>query len=201
MDKWKDLKKWRKWVIILGALTVLGWFLNITGLAPETSSTDVEVTKTSASSTTSDTSRKSSNPDLSNPRRSEKKSVTEDTSSSSQPSSSNSTSYVTAEQMPSFIEYFQTDLIEKGIDISDYSFYHRDTILYMTVPDEYKYYNKTELQAFADGMKDKEHEAFNVWSVLNHVNYERYTMFHIKSDDGTSIASQSINGEMKLKVK
>lgn len=62
--------------------------------------------------------------------------------------------------MASFIEYFQNDLTEKGVDISQYGFYNRDTILYMSVPDDYKYYDRTDLQKFADGMLAKEHEAF-----------------------------------------
>lgn len=103
--------------------------------------------------------------------------------------------------MGSFIEYFKQDLTDKGLDISTYGFYNRDTVLYMTVPNDYKYYDKTELQKFADGMLAKEHEAFNVWSAINNVNYERYPMFHIKSDDGSAIASQKLNGEMKIKTK
>ena len=106
-----------------------------------------------------------------------------------------------AEKMASFIEYFQNDLTEKGVDISQYVFYNRDTILYMSVPVDYKYYDKTDLQKFADGMLAKEHEAFNVWAAINNVNYERYPMFHIKADDGSAIASQKLNGEMKVKVK
>ncbi|AOD26529.1 hypothetical protein BEN15_05165 [Streptococcus thermophilus] len=106
-----------------------------------------------------------------------------------------------AEKMASFIEYFQNDLTEKGVDISQYGFYNRDTILYISVPDDYKYYDKTDLQKFADGMLAKEHEAFNVWAAINNVNYERYPMFHIKADDGSAIASQKLNGEMKVKIK
>ena len=103
--------------------------------------------------------------------------------------------------MGSFIDYFKQDLIDKGLDISTYSFYNRDLVLYMTVPNEYKYYDKTDLQRFADGMLTKEHEAFNVWAGINNVSYERSPMFHIKADDGTAIASQKFNGEMKIKVK
>ena len=103
--------------------------------------------------------------------------------------------------MGSFIDYFKQDLTDKGLDIGTYSFYNRSTILYMTVPNDYKYYNKTDLQKFADGMLAKEHEAFNVWAAINNVNYERYPMFHIKTDDGNALASQKLNGSMEVKVK
>ena len=103
--------------------------------------------------------------------------------------------------MGSFIDYFKQDLTDKGLDISIYSFYNRSTILYMTVPNEYKTYSKADLQNFADGMLAKEHEAFNVWAAINNVNYERYPMFHIKTDDGNALASQKLNGSMEVKVK
>lgn len=103
--------------------------------------------------------------------------------------------------MGSFIDYFKQDLADKGLDISTYSFYNRSTILYMTVPNEYKTYSKADLQNFADGMLAKEHEAFNVWAAINNVNYERYPMFHIKTDDGNALASQKLNGSMEVKVK
>ena len=108
---------------------------------------------------------------------------------------------ITESQMGSFIEYFKQDLTDKGLDISTYSFYNRSTILYMTVPNEYKTYSKADLQNFADGMLAKEHEAFNVWAAINNVNYERYPMFHIKTDDGNALASQKLNGSMEVKVK
>ena len=103
--------------------------------------------------------------------------------------------------MASFIEYLKQDLTDKGVDISTYTFYNRDTILYVTVPNDYKNYNRTDLQAFADGFKEKVHEAFNVWAGINGVDFKSYPMFHIKTDDGNSLVSQKMNGEMEIKVK
>ena len=204
LSKWKSLKRWQKWVVVLVCLTVLGKFLEITGLAPETETEPVKTVQTSTSSKQKSKVKaktKESSSDLSNPQREEKASNKSSSESSSESSSSDKPNDITGEQMGSFIEYFQNDLTEKGIDISQYSFYNRDTILYMTVPNDYKYYDKTDLQKFADGMLSKEHEAFNVWAAINNVNYERYPMFHIKADDGSAIASQKLNGEMKIKVK
>lgn len=196
LSKWKNLKRWQKWVVVILGLAVLGKFFEITGIAPETKTEPVKTVQTSSSKSKAKTKAKtktSSSSDLSNPQREEK--------ASKESSSSDGPKDVTADQMASFIEYFQKDLTEKGVDISQYGFYNRDTILYMSVPVDYKYYDKTDLQKFADGMLAKEHEAFNVWAAINNVNYERYPMFHIKADDGSAIASQKLNGEMKVKVK
>jgi lipoprotein len=108
---------------------------------------------------------------------------------------------VSADQMASFIDYFKQDLTDKGVDISTYTFYNKDTILYVKVPNEYKYYPKTDLHAFADGLKTKEHEAFNVWAATNEVDFNSYPMLHIKTDDGDSLVSQKLNGDMEVKVK
>lgn len=211
LSKWKNLKRWQKWVVVLACLAVLGKFFEITGIAPETKTEPVKTVQTSSSKPKAKAKAKtktSSSSDLSNPQREEKASKEsssseekESKSETKESSSSDGPKDVTADQMASFIEYFQNDLTEKGVDISQYGFYNRDTILYMSVPVDYKYYDKTELQRFADDMLTKEHEAFNVWAAINNVNYERYPMFHIKADDGSAIASQKLNGEMKVKVK
>lgn len=213
LSKWKNLKRWQKWAIVLVCLAVLGKVFEITGIAPETKTEPVKTVQTSSSKPKAKAKAKtktktSSSPDLSNPQREEKASKEssssvekESKSETKESSSSDGPKDVTADQMASFIEYFQNDLTEKGIDISQYGFYNRDTILYMSVPVDYKYYDKTDLQKFADGMLAKEHEAFNVWAAINNVNYERYPMFYIKADDGSAVASQKLNGEMKIKVK
>lgn len=194
LSKWKNLKRWQKWVVVILGLAVLGKFFEITGIAPETKTEPVKTVQTSSSSKAKPKTSKPSSSAKPSSSKSEEK-TSKESSSSDRPKD------VTADQMASFIEYFQNDLTEKGVDISQYGFYNRDTILYMSVPVDYKYYDKTELQRFADDMLTKEHEAFNVWAAINNVNYERYPMFHIKADDGSAIASQKLNGEMKVKVK
>lgn len=209
LSKWKNLKRWQKWVVVILGLAVLGKFFEITGIAPETKTEPVKTVHTSSSSKAKPKTSKPSSSAKPSSSKSEEKTSKESSSSeekeskseTKESSSSDGPKDVTADQMASFIEYFQNDLTEKGVDISQYGFYNRDTILYMSVPVDYKYYDKTDLQKFADGMLAKEHEAFNVWAAINNVNYERYPMFHIKADDGSAIASQKLNGEMKVKVK
>lgn len=208
LSKWKNLKRWQKWAIVLVCLAILGKFFEITGIAPKTETETVKTVQTASSSSKAKpkTSKPSSSAKASSSK-SEKKTSQESSSESSSESSPESSSSedklkdVTEDQMGSFIDYFKQDLTDKGLDISTYSFYNRSTILYMTVPNDYKYYNKTDLQKFADGMLAKEHEAFNVWAAINKVNYERYPMFHIKTDDGNALASQKLNGSMEVKVK
>ena len=201
LSKWKNLKRWQKWVVVLVCLAVLGKIFEITGLAPKTDTEPVKTAQTSTPST-SKAKPKTSKPSSSTKASSSKSEEQPSKESSSEPSSSeDKLKDVTEDQMGSFIDYFKQDLTDKGLDISTYSFYNRSTILYMTVPNDYKYYNKTDLQKFADGMLAKEHEAFNVWAAINKVNYERYPMFHIKTDDGNALASQKLNGSMEVKVK
>ena len=170
------------------ALAALGFILQALGLAPKTKTP--ETPKVAVQSSTTE----------------DKKETSETSESAETPKESSSSSgdelpRVKAEQMASFIDYLKQDLIDKGVDISTYTFYSKDTILYVKVPDEYKTYSKADLQSFADGLKEKEHEAFNVWAAINGVDFNSYPMMHIKTDDGNSLVSQKMNGKMEVKVK
>lgn len=198
LSKWKKLKRWQKWAIVLVCLAVLGKVFEITGIAPKTETEPVKTVQTASSSKAKPKASKSSSSAKTSSSKSEEKASKE---SSSESSSEDKLKDITEGQMGSFIDYFKQDLTDKGLDISTYSFYNRSTILYMTVPNEYKTYSKADLQNFADGMLAKEHEAFNVWAAINNVNYERYPMFHIKTDDGNALVSQKLNGSMEVKVK
>lgn len=202
LSKWKNLKRWQKWAVVLVCLAVLGKVFELTGLAPKTETEPVKTVQTASSSSKAKpkASKPSSSAKASSSKTEESKSETKESSSESS-SSEDKLKDITEGQMGSFIDYFKQDLTDKGLDISTYSFYNRSTILYMTVPNEYKTYSKADLQNFADGMLAKEHEAFNVWAAINSVNYERYPMFHIKTDDGNALASQKLNGSMEVKVK
>lgn len=202
LSKWKNLKRWQKWAVVLVCLAVLGKVFELTGLAPKTETEPVKTVQTASSSSKAKpkASKPSSSAKASSSKTEESKSETKESSSESS-SSEDKLKDITEGQMGSFIDYFKQDLTDKGLDISTYSFYNRSTILYMTVPNEYKTYSKADLQNFADGMLAKEHEAFNVWAAINNVNYERYPMFHIKTDDGNALASQKLSGTMEVKVK
>lgn len=187
------MKKLKTIIGVLFVLAFFGWVAQTLGLAPKTE-TSKEVKVSSESS-----SKKSSGGDSPSSSETAKASSSEATESSS--SSDDELPKIKSEQMGSFINYLEQDLTGKGVDISTYTFYNKDTILYVKVPNEYKYYNKSDLQAFADGLKEKEHEAFNTWAGINGVDFKSYPMLFIKTDDGNSLASQKLNGNMELKVK
>lgn len=181
----------KTWFIVLVALVVIGGVMNLFGIGdkPETPKVP-EVPKVS----TVKKVEKSKN------------TSTEETSKESKTveSSSNSDDKLPAikeDQMDSFIDYLKNDLTEKGVDLSDATFYNRGTILYLGVPNDYKYYDKTKLQQFADKMYEQVHGAFNVWSGINGVDYSQYPGFYIKTADGESLASQKLSGGMKLNIK
>lgn len=178
------MKKWQKFVVGFLALAFFGFILQALGLAPKT-----EIPETPKVTTQASTSEV----------KEEKKDATETTEVSSK--TNDKLPRISAEQMADFIDYFKKDLTDKGVDISTYTFYNKDTILYVKVPNEYKHYPKADLQAFADGLKTKEHEAFNVWAGINGVDFNLYPMLHIKTDDGDSLVSQKLSGEMEVKVK
>ncbi|HGH9308646.1 TPA: hypothetical protein ACJO2V_000979 [Streptococcus pyogenes] len=178
------MKKVKVFIAGFLALATLGFVLQALGLAPKTK--DPEAPKVANQSSSAEETEKAP-----------EKTETAEASSESD----DKLPRVSADQMASFIEYFKQDLTDKGVDITTYTFHSKDTILYVNVPNEYKYYSKTDLQAFADGLKAKEHEAFNVWAGINGVDFKSYPMLHIKTDDGNSLVSQKMNGEMKVKVK
>ena len=73
LSKWKNLKRWQKWVVVILGLAVLGKFFEITGIAPETKTEPVKTVQTSSSKPKTKTKTKtSSSSDLSNPQREEK---------------------------------------------------------------------------------------------------------------------------------
>lgn len=178
------MKKVKLFIAGFLALAALGFVLQALGLAPKTKAP--EAPKVAKQSSSAETKEKAPE-------------KTETTEASSE--SDDKLPRVSADQMASFIDYFKQDLTEKGVDISTYTFHSKDTILYVNVPNDYKYYSKTDLQAFADGLQAKEHEAFNVWAGINGVDFKSYPMLHIKTDDGNSLVSQKMNGNMEVKVK
>ena len=50
LSKWKNLKRWQKWVTVLVCLAVLGKVFEITGLAPKTKTEPVKTVQTDSSS-------------------------------------------------------------------------------------------------------------------------------------------------------
>ena len=101
LSKWKNLKRWQKWVVVLVCLAVLGKVFEITGLAPKTKTEPVKTVQTSTSSKAKPKASKPSSSAKASSSKSEEQSSKE---SSSEPSSEDKLKDITEGQMGSFID-------------------------------------------------------------------------------------------------
>ena len=80
-----------------------------------------------------------------------------------------------------------------------YSATGRGLILYLTVPQDFKYNSKDNIQEFADKVLQVKNETFPVWLVENRYSAQDVSIrLHIKTEDGTTIAKEKILGLMKV---
>lgn len=80
-----------------------------------------------------------------------------------------------------------------------YSATGRGLILYLTVPQDFKYNSKDALQEFADKVLQVKNETFPVWLVENGYSAQDVSIhLHIKTEDGTTIAKEKFLGSMKV---
>jgi hypothetical protein len=80
-----------------------------------------------------------------------------------------------------------------------YSATGRGLILYLTVPQDFKYNSKDNIQEFADKVLQVKNETFPVWLVENGYSAQDVSIrLHIKTEDGTTIAKETILGSMKV---
>lgn len=80
-----------------------------------------------------------------------------------------------------------------------YSAKGRGLILYLTVPQDFKYNSKDNIQEFADKVLQVKNETFPVWLVENGYSAQDVSIhLHIKTEDGTTIAKEKLSGSMKV---
>ena len=80
-----------------------------------------------------------------------------------------------------------------------YSATGRGLILYLTVPQDFKYNSKDNIQEFADKVLQVKNETFPVWLVENGYSAQDVSIrLHIKTEDGPTIAKEKILGSMKV---
>lgn len=80
-----------------------------------------------------------------------------------------------------------------------YSATGRGLILYLTVPQDFKYNSKDALQEFADKVLQVKNETFPVWLVENGYSAQDVSIhLHIKTEDGTVLAKEKLSGIMKI---
>ena len=88
-----------------------------------------------------------------------------------------------------------------------YSATGRGLILYLTVPQDFKYNSKDNIQEFADKVLQVKNETFPVWLVENGYSAQDVSIrLHIKTEDGTVLAKEKVIGnnesyEVKNQIK
>lgn len=104
------------------------------------------------------------------------------------------------EDFQRYASELQNDLNEvvKNLD-QVYSVSGKGLVLYLTVPQDFKYDPKDEIQRFADTVLQLKNKTFPVWLVENGYSPEDVSIhLHIKVEDGTTIAKETFSGSMKV---
>lgn len=125
-------------------------------------------------------------------------SSTSKTSSSSE--SASASKQFNDEEFQKYAIQFQDKLNELVKETGQvYSATGRGLILYLTVPQDFKYNSKDALQEFADKVLQVKNETFPVWLVENGYSAQDVSIhLHIKTEDGTTIAKEKFLGSMKV---
>ena len=132
-------------------------------------------------------------------------STTTQASSSTLEVSSSSESSLTSnqfndEELQKYASQFQNKLNELVKATGQvYSATGRGLVLYLTVPQDFKYNSKDNIQEFADKVLQVKNETFPVWLVENGYSAQDVSIhLHIKTEDGTTIAKEKYSGSMKV---
>lgn len=125
-------------------------------------------------------------------------SSTSEVSSSSEPASTSK--QFNDEEFQKYASQFQNKLNELVKETGQvYSATGRGLILYLTVPQDFKYNSKDDLQEFADNVLQVKNQTFPVWLVENGYTAQDVSIsLHIKTEDGTTIAKEKFLGSMKV---
>ena len=100
------------------------------------------------------------------------------------------------EEFQKYASQFQNKLNELVKETGQvYSATGRGLILYLTVPQDFKY----NFQEFADKVLQVKNETFPVWLVENGYSAQDVSIrLHIKTEDGTVLAKEKLSGIMKV---
>ena len=125
-------------------------------------------------------------------------SSTSEVSSSSE--SASASKQFNDEEFQKYASQFQNKLNELVKETGKvYSATGRGLILYLTVPQDFKYNSKDDLQEFADNVLQVKNQTFPVWLVENGYTAQDVSIsLHIKTEDGTTIAKEKFLGSMKV---
>ena len=104
------------------------------------------------------------------------------------------------EEFQKYASQFQNKLNELVKETGQvYSATGRGLILYLTVPQDFKYNSKDNIQEFADKVLQVKNETFPVWLVENGYSAQDVSIrLHIQTEDGTVLAKEKLSGIMKV---
>ena len=104
------------------------------------------------------------------------------------------------EEFQKYASQFQNKLNELVKETGQvYSATGRGLILFLTVPQDFKYNSKDNIQEFADKVLQVKNETFPVWLVENGYSAQDVSIrLHIKTEDGTVLAKEKLSGIMKV---
>ena len=104
------------------------------------------------------------------------------------------------EEFQKYASQFQNKLNELVKETGQvYSATGRGLILYLTVPQDFKYNSKDNIQEFVDKVLQVKNETFPVWLVENGYSAQDVSIrLHIKTEDGTVLAKEKLSGIMKV---
>lgn len=101
-------------------------------------------------------------------------------------------------------EYIQSNLSEGGVDFTVKVESLSNDSLYVTVPQNFKYISKVEIQSMADTLYSTKKTVFTIWAIENgyDLGFISSPALFVRSEDGTILAEENILfGGMKVKVQ
>lgn len=198
-----DIKK-RNISIAVAAVGLLGTIFITPAVFKDNSNASTTIATSSSSSKTKESSSSSS---------SEVKTTTEsssETKQSTEPTTKNDGPEYTEESNAAFATAFMNtlnqSLADGGVNVSVSVQYMGKNLIYVIVPQDFKYEPTSSIQKLADTVYQAKENYFNEWAIDNgyDLSYTNAPHLYIKSDgDQTTLAEESgiLNKTMKVKVK
>ena len=187
-----DIKK-RNISIAVAAVGLLGTIF----ITPAVFKDNNSASTTTASSTIATSSSSSKNKESSSK-----------TEESTEPTTQNDGPEYTEESNAAFATAFMNalnqSLADNGTNVSVSVQYYGDKLIYVIVPQDFRYETNVNLQKLADTVLDAKENYFNKWAIENgyDLGYTNSPNLYLKSEDDTTLAEESgvLNKKMKLKV-
>ena len=187
-----DIKK-RNISIAVAAVGLLGTIF----ITPAVFKDNNSASTTTASSTIATSSSSSKNKESSSK-----------TEESTEPTTQNDGPEYTEESNAAFATAFMNalnqSLADNGTNVSVSVQYYGDNLIYVIVPQDFRYETNVNLQKLADTVLDAKENYFNKWAIENgyDLGYTNSPNLYLKSEDDTTLAEESgvLNKKMKLKV-